>query len=220
MHYTRPYNRNGKPVSGYNARNPSRTKAKRIALSITINIAIGVGGVFAGATISGSSSGAGADAKPPSLEVSIADFNQTAAVLLASGYKSVNFALESDSNHCAAHSYDLVNGFFQSNSCKWLVRSYLAVHAGNQGLALVAISWVGMPSPSLATKYKLLVDKGGTGNIRELSRDTGPYRSVKFSGDDYASGIIDGSTVWNVQVQPIGSISAAILNNIRNRSKQ
>jgi hypothetical protein len=70
-----------------------------------------------------------------------------------------------------------------------------------------------MPSVTLAEKYKHLVDTAGTGNVRELSRDTGPYRQVRFSGKHYISGI-DGAAVWNAQAQPIKSTSASVIKQI------
>jgi hypothetical protein len=83
-----------------------------------------------------------------------------------------------------------VQGFFRKNPCGWLARIYTAVRRNKQGLMLVAISWVDMPGTSLARYYKHLVDESGTGNIAELSRESGPYRNVKFAGRYYASGII------------------------------
>jgi hypothetical protein len=76
-----------------------------------------------------------------------------------------------------------------------------------------------MPSAASATAYKKLVDKGGTGNITELSRDTGPYRTIKYSGEFYTSGL-DGSSVWNVQLQPVGQIPTAFVSEIFDRFKQ
>ena len=218
VHETPPYTRkDGTPVSGYTARNPPRKKAKRIAFHAPDTISAALSGGYVGATISASAD-AGANAKPPSIEVSIGDFNNTVSALLKSGYKSVSFAAESDST-CGPHSYYAVHDFFEAHPCKWLVRAYLAVHKGNQPLVLVAISWVGMPNISLAKAYKKKVDKWGTGNITELSRDTGSYQKIAYNGKHYLSGI-DGTAVWNVQVQPIDPIPNALINTIEKLSKQ
>jgi hypothetical protein len=61
-----------------------------------------------------------------------------------------------------------------------------------------------MPTPSLASVYKTVVDAYGTGNP--------PGASSAFDGRCYASEQQD-STVWTVEVQPIGNpdIDQAIL---------
>jgi len=147
-----------------------------------------------------------------------ASLKRTTVTLSASGYGGYYLVPEFDSN-CASHSYGKVQDFFRSNPCKWLARAYIVVREHNQGLALVAISWVDMPTLSLAMEYKHMVDAPGTGNITELSRESGPYRNVIFNGNDYLSGII-GTAVWNVQVQPIDSASADVLKKILNDSHQ
>jgi hypothetical protein len=94
-----------------------------------------------------------------------------------------------------------------------VTRAYLAIHDGSLGEVLVALSWVGIPDASSATEYKKLVDKGGTGNITELSRDTGGYRAVKYYEQFYKSGL-DGSSVWNMEVQPVGQIPASFVSAV------
>ena len=72
-----------------------------------------------------------------------------------------------------------------------------------------------MRTTRLAKKYKSLVDTGGTGNVTELSRETGPYRKVRFTRSTYTSGI-DGTTVWNAQIKPVGwSPATPVINNIQ-----
>jgi hypothetical protein len=65
--------------------------------------------------------------------------------------------------------------------------------------AQVAISWVVMPTPALATQYKHMVDERYRGNP--------PGESAAFNGLCYASGQ-NGETVWVDQVQPTGHINA------------
>lgn len=76
-----------------------------------------------------------------------------------------------------------------------------------------------MPDASSAAAYKKLADTGGTGNITELSRNTGPYQKVKYTGQFYASGL-DGLSVWNVQMQPVGSITTAFISGVYGKFKQ
>jgi hypothetical protein len=52
-----------------------------------------------------------------------------------------------------------------------------------------------------ARKFEDLVDRDGTGNITELSRETGRDQ-VRFTGDHYAS-IRGDTTVINTQAQPV-----------------
>jgi hypothetical protein len=137
--------------------------------------------------------------------------------LLASGYSHINFAVESDSN-CGQHSYGQVEEFFKSHPCQWLTRAYMAIYDGRTGEVLVALAWVGMPNASLAAEYKKLVDTGRTGNITELSRDIGQYRAIKYDGKFYNSGL-DGTSVWNVELQPIGPIPTAFVSGILDKFK-
>jgi len=76
-----------------------------------------------------------------------------------------------------------------------------------------------MPTLLLAEKYKSLVDKQGTGNITELSREYAPYKDMIYNGNYYLSGIA-GTAVWNVEVQPVGPISSTVIRTIMNDSRQ
>ena len=76
-----------------------------------------------------------------------------------------------------------------------------------------------MPNYSTAASYKHLVDGSGTGNVTELSRDVGPYRNVKYTGQFCTSGIV-GADVWNVQAQPVAPTLAAVVNQIVAESRQ
>jgi len=84
-----------------------------------------------------------------------------------------------------------------ANPCRWVIRASFTIDAGSRTAVLVAISWVDMPDGALARWYKRLVNKGGTGNITELTRDSGPYRNVRFTGQFYDSGMT-GNAVWNL----------------------
>lgn len=58
----------------------------------------------------------------------------------------------------------------------------------NGDVALVPIAWVERPTEAEAHQLKALMDTGGTGNMTELSRERGRYRSVRHTGDAYAPG--------------------------------
>jgi hypothetical protein len=76
-------------------------------------------------------------------------------------------------------------------------------------VVLVAVAWVEMPDSATAREFHDLVDSHGTGNVTELSRDQGRYRNVRFMGKYYASRR-DGTTVVNVQAQPVGRTAIAV----------
>ncbi|WP_322769241.1 hypothetical protein [Frankia sp. Cr1] len=59
-----------------------------------------------------------------------------------------------------------------------------------------------MPDLDGARAYKQLVDASGTGNITELSREDGHYRTVRYTGYRYASRR-DGTVVANAQAEPV-----------------
>jgi hypothetical protein len=84
-----------------------------------------------------------------------------------------------------------------------LYRALFEVRDRRGGLGLVAVAWVDMPDVAQAVEFKQLVDRSGTGNVTELSRERGRYRNVRFDGERYASRRED-TTVVNAQVQPVG----------------
>ncbi len=202
------------------------SKPARVTVVVTISLAATVGGISASLKISSSSGASGhsaasgtqplsTDVTPEDVEVNL---KQSAALLGASGFNGT-FVVAGFDHNCAAHAYGAVQSFLRSHPCKWLARAYFAVRYQKQSLLLIATSWVDMPDPSLARKYKRLVDGSGTGNITELSRDSGPYRNVIYTGKHYASGI-SGASVWNVQVQPIDPVSPDVLKIALNDSRQ
>jgi hypothetical protein len=183
-----------------------------VVATVAVTVAIAVGTAAAVSSSAGGTPVSQADVQTINASNSTTAFKNKWAGFLASGYRHVGFAIESDSN-CQQHSYGLVKGFFTSHPCEWVTRAYMAIHYGNVGEVLVALSWVGMPDSSLAAEYKSLVDKGGTGNITELSHDTGPYKSVQYNGQFYTSGL-DGSSAWNVELQPVGLIPSGFISGI------
>lgn len=221
--------RHASPLGIPNRPSPRKlSKPARITVSIVVSATIVIGGVSVGLAVSGSSgvTSPGSSSVDGEGESSVrvttgdvqASLKQATVALSASGYGGYFLVPEFDSN-CASHAYGQVQNFFRSNPCRWLARTYIIVREHNQGLALVAISWVDMPTLPLAMEYKRMVDAPGTGNITELSRESGPYRNVIFNGNDYLSGII-GTAVWNIQVQPIGPAPADVLKKVLNDSRQ
>jgi hypothetical protein len=58
------------------------------------------------------------------------------------------------------------------------------------------------PLRTVQRRFHRLIDGSVTGTIDELSRVRGRYRSVRFTGDIYASAR-DGTAVVNAQAQPV-----------------
>jgi hypothetical protein len=104
------------------------------------------------------------------------------------------------------HSYGQVQDFFRVHPCTALFRALLEVSDNSGNIALVAIAWVDMPDPEQARQLQQLMDRPTTGNVTEFSREKGGQR---FSGDYYRSAC-DGSTVVNVQAEPVGSARTAL----------
>lgn len=77
-----------------------------------------------------------------------------------------------------------------------------------------------MPDVEQAADLKSLMDRGGTGNITGLSRPRGRYRTVRYTGDAYASSR-DGATVVNAQAQPVArgwaglALTSVVINAVR-----
>ncbi|MDN3356725.1 hypothetical protein [Actinomadura sp. DC4] len=129
--------------------------------------------------------------------VAEAGFRRSETTLAAAGYRTV-LAKKLDTE-CAANSYGRVRAFFRRHPCDWLARAYLQI---GESEILVAISWVGMPSASLAGEYKHLIDTPGAGGVTELSRAVKLYRYLDYASSAHTSGN-GGTAVWNVQVRPV-----------------
>ena len=109
---------------------------------------------------------------------------------------------------CATHSYGQVRQFLTEHPCDAVYRAVFEVPAGPGASVLVAVAWVDMPDPAQATALRQLMDRSGTGNITELSRERNPYRAVRFDGRFYESNQ-DDTTVVNAQAQPVGATAVA-----------
>jgi hypothetical protein len=105
---------------------------------------------------------------------------------------------------CAAHSYGQVAGHFADHPCAGLERAWYVVgdEAGNT--AIVSVARVEMPDADSATELEALVDRLGTGNVTELSREDGPHGNVRYSGWYYRSDR-DGDVFTSVQAEPLQS---------------
>jgi hypothetical protein len=236
VHPVRGHYRRGKWVRPHLAHNPGRGRsastrgtarpaksAKGGGIAVVVTLVIGGVGAVVLSNLPGGThaslsddSGVPAASAEDTTEIRIG-LSRTQAALIASGYR-VNLDEMLESN-CAAHSYGLVHRFFLSHPCKWVSRASLILHGNGGGAVLVAISWVDMSNTALAEQYKHLVDSPGTGNVTELTRDSGPYRNVRFTGDFYTSGIV-GTAVWDAEVQPVTQLPTTVTSNILHDSEQ
>jgi hypothetical protein len=116
---------------------------------------------------------------------------------------------------CAAHSYGLVQDYFRSHPCGGVTRAVIELTDKRRNVLLIAVSRVDMPTPTEAAQYRKLVDQDGTGNVTELSRERGRYRSYHYTGRFYTSSL-DGTSVENIQIEPVGWWPAvAAMNRLR-----
>jgi hypothetical protein len=176
-------------------------------LAVSIAIVIGVGGITATGTATLTSGASSASSSVSNARTTSRGSSQdTQAVegrLVRQGFR-VNFKATSDGTDCVGHSYGQVQNFFRQHPCSALYRAYFEVQDRQGDTVLVAVSWVRMPDEPSASALKHVDDVPGTGNVTELSREEGKYRSVRYTGQIYASALDTSGTVFaNVQAQPV-----------------
>ncbi|WP_322751476.1 MULTISPECIES: hypothetical protein [unclassified Frankia] len=135
------------------------------------------------------------------MEISTQDLRSTEVRLARHGLRATGH-LQYDGSDCAEHSYGIVHDFFLRRPCTALYRAQFEVRDKKGDVVLVAVSWVKMPDEDGARSYQQLVDTGGTGNITELSREDGRYRTVRYTGYQYVSRR-NGTVVANAQAEPV-----------------
>jgi hypothetical protein len=178
-------------------------------LGIILAVALGAGGSAGVAGTAGGVGGTTASASSSARTSSQArrkDANAARARLLRQALRVEQHFDSTDD--CVAHSYGEVWEFFREQPCVALHRAWFEVRDGRRGMVLVAVSWVEMPDARSAREFHELVDTYGTGNVTELSREQGPHRRVRFTGQYYVSRR-DGTTVMNAQAEPIGRAAIA-----------
>jgi hypothetical protein len=224
-HSVRAHTRNGRPVrshikghgGGGGKPGPGDKKGVSITAVISGTTITAVAVSIVGITIKLNSS---SKSRPSTKSVSAeaqAGFKHAQTTLTASGFKSsLEPRFETD---CAEHSYGRVQKFFRSHPCKSLARAYIQIGEPDQGLILVAISWLAMPNSSSAEAYKNLVDTPGAGNITELSREVKLYKNIKYTDSSHISGL-HGTAVWSVQVKPVFPTTTDVVNKVLADSRQ
>lgn len=180
------------------------------ALVVVLAVAIGTGGTAVGVSASGGSASS-ASSSTSSSGARSGQARQRSSVNVWLRLEQRGFRVEPHFDggaDCVARSYGAVREYFRDEPCTGLARALFEVHDSRNNVVLVAVAWVEMPDSASARQFHNLVDRHGTGNVTELSRDQGRYRNVRFSGEYYTSRR-DGTTVVNVQAQPVGRAAVA-----------
>jgi hypothetical protein len=172
---------------------PRRSKGRQAAaVAVAITVTGTLGGFAATGTFNGSSNGGSL-----SVQVNV-DLGKAVSALLAlkfAGHSNSGTSLASYRADCVESATRQVKQFLAHYPCKqYAAETWTIARPG--AATQVAFSWVEMPTVSLADQYKAIVDNYSTGNP--------PGVSLAFNGQCYSSGQ-QGSTVWAVEVQPIGN---------------
>ncbi len=107
-----------------------------------------------------------------------------------------------ESDDCAANSYGEVRDYFSGHPCQGVQRAWYEVSDDEDNAAVLSVAWVEMPEAEAANDLKRLVDRPGTGNVNELSKEDGPYQELRYSGWYYRSDV-DGATFRSVRAEPL-----------------
>ena len=75
--------------------------------------------------------------------------------------------------------------------------------------AVVAVAWVDMADADQSRQFQQLVDRHGTGNVTELTKEGARPAPARWTGDHYTSAR-DGVTVVNAQAEPVGVTAQAV----------
>ncbi len=201
----------GKPDQPRNPDGTWKGRGGGFAAVVAVSVALAAGPGVIGTSGAGSSAGSAVRGQGTGQGHAKARDRSSARTVLRLEQRGlrVEQRVMSDDAECAAHSYGLVREFFQEQPCSALYRALFEVHDRRRNVVLVAVAWVDMPDADQARAFKRLVDRHGTGNITELSRETRRYRNVRFSGEYYAS-VRNDSTVINVQAQPVSRAGAGL----------
>jgi hypothetical protein len=107
-----------------------------------------------------------------------------------------------ENDDCAVNSYGEVRNYFSDHPCRGVERAWYEVSDDEDNAAVLSVAWVEMPDAEAANDLQRLVDRPGTGNVTELSKEDGPYQDVRYSGWYYRSDV-DGATFRSVQAEPL-----------------
>lgn len=184
------------------------------ALAVILAVGAAGGGVSVGAT-GGASGGGGTAARSASggqgggarVRAQARSTLRVVQRLESDGLRVTERGVDA-ADDCAVHSYGQVREFFVRQPCTALYRGLFEVRDGRV-TALIAVAWVDMPDAEQARAFQQLVDRNGTGNVTELTREGVRPTSVQWTGEHYTS-VRDDVTVVNAQAEPVGPTARAI----------
>lgn len=192
----------GRRIGGAGGGSDKGGGARTFLLAALFAIAVGAGGTSAlGIGSAGGGTSASSGTRGPS-SVSNRQSQAAEARIVARGVQ-VRARATDDSTNCAAHAYGQVKEYLREHPCAGMHRALFELRDTRGNVVLIAVSWVDMGDEATAREFHRLVDGSGSGNITELSRERGRYRSVRFTGDIYESRR-EGTVVSNAQAQPVG----------------
>jgi hypothetical protein len=185
----------------------SKGSGGRTSLALALGIALlagtGAATAIGNATSSESASVSAEDGSGARSGSGVGSDNSAAAQARIVGLGvRVTATVTDDPTDCVATSYGRIQDFFRATPCAALHRAHFELRDRDGDAAVVAVSWVEMPDESSAGALEQLLNSSGTGNLTELSRERGRYRTVRFTGDAYASRR-DGPVVVNAQAEPV-----------------
>jgi hypothetical protein len=192
----------GSPSPSGGGRNAARTFLLATSLAMIV--------VVAGPPAARSALGSGESVTSTSGTARSQSENNPKAAVIQAGLAGQKFRIVSHSvdntGPCENHSYGKVQEFFQKNQCVSLRRELYILADDRGGVrVLLAVAHVGMRDADQARCLQGLLDKNGSGNITELSRERGPYKSVRYDGAVFTSGR-DQAIVANAQAKSIQGV--------------
>lgn len=197
----------GRRIGGKGGGSDKGTSATGLAVAAMLGLVL-AGGATGGSGLLGGSGGAGVSGSSGSsagirAQARIGKQNSRRAHsrIIQQGARVIA-EYDHGSSDCAAHAYGELIEFFRATPCVGVHRAVFELRDQSGAALLLAVAWVEMPDTATASTLKTLVDRHGTGNVVELSRERGRHRNVRYSGDIYDSAQ-DGTIVVNAQLQPV-----------------
>lgn len=89
--------------------------------------------------------------------------------------------------NCVAHSHGAVQAFFAASPCRSLHRRIVPLASRDGDAVVLSVVWVRMPSLPDATRFKLLIDVHGSGDVEPLGVGELRRRGIEFTGHHYDS---------------------------------
>ena len=104
--------------------------------------------------------------------------------------------------NCTAQSYGQVHDYFATHACRNVSRASATVTDAAGNRAVLAFAEVEMPDAASAADLRRIVDVYGTGNVTELSTQSGPHQGVAYTGRYYSSSLT-GTKFSDLQAEPL-----------------